>query len=71
MNSSPPGSSVYGILQARILEWVAMPSSRGTSRPSQAGSLLLAPLGKPIVIPVLIVILSALCGFTNLRSPLI
>ena len=29
----PPGSSVHGILQARILEWVAMPSSRGSSRP--------------------------------------
>ena len=25
MNYSPPGSSVHGILQARILEWVAMP----------------------------------------------
>ena len=30
---SPPGSSVHGILQARILEWVAMPSSRGFSPP--------------------------------------
>ena len=30
----PSGSSVYGILQARILEWVAMPSSRGSSQPS-------------------------------------
>ena len=30
---SLPGSSVHGILQARILEWVAMPSSRGCSRP--------------------------------------
>ena len=30
---SPPGSSLHGILQARILEWVAMPSSRGSSRP--------------------------------------
>ena len=29
---SPPGSSVHGILQPRILEWVAMPSSRGSSR---------------------------------------
>ena len=29
----PPGSSVHGILQARILEWVAMPSSKGSSRP--------------------------------------
>ena len=28
MDCSPPGSSVRGILQARILEWVAMPSSR-------------------------------------------
>ena len=28
---SPPGSSVHWILQARILEWVAMPSSRGSS----------------------------------------
>ena len=27
------GSSVHGILQARILEWVAMPSSRGSSQP--------------------------------------
>ena len=30
---SPPGSSVHGIFQARILEWVAMASSRGSSRP--------------------------------------
>ena len=29
---SPPGSSIHGILQARILEWVAMPSSRGSSQ---------------------------------------
>ena len=33
MDCSPPGSSVHGILQARILEWVAMPSSRGSSQP--------------------------------------
>ena len=31
MNCSPSDSSVHGILQARILEWVAMPSSRGSS----------------------------------------
>ena len=30
---SPPGSSAHGILQIRILEWVTMPSSRGSSRP--------------------------------------
>ena len=32
VNYSLPGSSVHGISQARILEWVAMPSSRGSSR---------------------------------------
>ena len=31
MDCSLPGSSVHGILQARILEWVAMPFSRGAS----------------------------------------
>ena len=52
-----------GILQARILEWVAMPSSRGSSQPRdqtqiscllcflhwQMGSLPLAPPGKPAI----------------------
>ena len=33
MDWSLPGSSVYGISQARILEQVAMPSSRGSSQP--------------------------------------
>ena len=33
MDCSPPGSSVRGILQARILEWVAVPSSMGSSQP--------------------------------------
>ena len=33
LNCSPPGSSIHVILQARILEWVAMPSSRGSSQP--------------------------------------
>ena len=31
MDYSPPGSSVHGILQARILEWVAISFSRGSS----------------------------------------
>ena len=60
MDCSLPGSSVHGILQARILEGVVMPSSRGSSWPRdqthvcllsplhwQAGSLPLAPPGKP------------------------
>ena len=33
MDCSSPGSSVHGILLARILDWVAMHSSRGSSRP--------------------------------------
>ena len=59
VDCSLPGSSVYGILQARILEWVAMPSSRGIF-PTQGSNssllhlmhwqvlpLLLMPPGKP------------------------
>ena len=33
MDCSPPGSSVHGISQARILEWIAISSSRGSSWP--------------------------------------
>ena len=49
MDCSPPGSSVPGILQARILEWVAKPSSRGLNPglPTlQADSLLAELTGK-------------------------
>ena len=35
IDCSPPGSSVRGILQASILEWVAIPSSRGPSPPRE------------------------------------
>ena len=34
MDCSPPGSSVHGVLQARLLEWIVMPSSKGSSQPS-------------------------------------
>ena len=55
MDSSPPGSSVHGILQARMLEWVAIAFSRGSSNPGielrspslQADSLPSEPPGKP------------------------
>ena len=58
MHCSPPGSSVLGILQERVLEWAAVPSSRGSSRPRaqtcisglqrwQGGSFPLVPPGKP------------------------
>ena len=33
IDGSPPGSPVSGILQARILEWAAIPFSRGSSWP--------------------------------------
>ena len=33
MDCSPPVSSVHGILQARVLEWVAVSFSRGSSQP--------------------------------------
>ena len=32
-SGSPPGSYVHGILQARIVEWIAIPFSRGSSLP--------------------------------------
>ena len=59
INCSLPGSSVHQILQSRILEWVATPSSRGPSRPRDrtpisyvsciwhAGSLPLSHQGSP------------------------
>ena len=65
VDCSLPGSSVHGILQARILEWVAMSFSRGIvpiqgSNPCllcllhwQMSSLPLEPLGKPILLPTL------------------
>ena len=34
VDCSPPGSSVQGISQARILDWVAISLSRGSSRPT-------------------------------------
>ena len=33
MDCSPPGSSVRGVFQARILQWFAIPSSRGSAQP--------------------------------------
>ena len=64
MDYSSPASSVHGIHQARILEWVAMPFSRGSSLPKdrtlsltspalvdwQAGSSPLAPPGKCVCV---------------------
>ena len=43
MDCSPPGSSIHGILQARILEWVAISSSRGSSRPKDEILVSMSP----------------------------
>ena len=58
VDHNPPGSSVQGILQARMLKWVAMPFSRGSSQqwkielgsPAlQADSLPSEPPEKPVI----------------------
>ena len=43
MDSSPQGFSVHGILQARVLEWVAMPSSRRSSQPGDRTRITMSP----------------------------
>ena len=43
VDCSPPGSSIHGILQAKILEWVAIPSSRESSPPGIEPMLLMSP----------------------------
>ena len=60
MDCSPPGSSVHGIFQTRILEWVTMPPLQGiflTQGPNlhllcllqwQVGCLPVGPPGKPM-----------------------
>ena len=61
MDYNLPGPSIHGILQARMLEWVAMPSSKGSSGPRDqtqvscssciAGRFFIAePLGREILI---------------------
>ena len=61
MDCDPPGSSVLGILQARILEWVAISFSRGSSQlrygthvsyvscPGRQGLYLCTPWGAPLL----------------------
>ena len=57
MDCSLPGSSVHGILQARILDWLAIPFSRDLPDPGikprspalQADSLPSELLGKPLI----------------------
>ena len=78
MDCSPPGSSVRGILQARVLEWVAMPSSRGSSRPTDRTRICSPCLLRLLHFRQLInhwatgkahLLLSVLCKLTVLRFP--
>ena len=74
MDCSPPGSSFYGILQAWILEWVAMPFSRGSSHwgtepmsPAlQEDSLPSEPPGKSKILHILLQIVGTWL-FPNLK----
>ena len=43
MDCSPSGFSVHGIFQARILEWVAIPCSRGSSQPRIEPTFFMSP----------------------------
>ena len=59
MDYSPPGSSVHRILQARILEWIDIPSSRGSSQhrdQTRVSYVSCIPPGKPVRIYTLLYI---------------
>ena len=50
MDCSLPGCSVHGILQARILEWIAMPSSRRSSQPRKRTHICYVPwIGRQVL----------------------
>ena len=52
MDCSPSGSSVHGILQARILEWVAIPFSKGSSWPRDRTHIsYVSYIGRQILYP--------------------
>ena len=52
INCSPPSSPVHGIFQTRILEWIAISSSRGPSRPrDQARVSCISCIGRRILYP--------------------
>ena len=78
MHCSPPGSSVHGISQARILEWIAISFSKGSSQGSnihflhwQADSLPLCHLGRPyksMLLPQFVIPYPSLTVSTSLFS---
>ena len=69
MNYSLPGSSVHGIPQVRILEWVAMPSSRGSSRPTdQTHVSYVSCIGRQVL---LLLALPGICHITKPTDPIL
>ena len=76
MDCSLPGSSVHGVSKARILEWIAISSSRGSSHPGikprsseWAGSFFTTKLpGKPIYLYSLYILNPILDGCTHTKS---
>ena len=77
MDCGPPGSSVHGILQARILEWVAISFSRGSSQlrdqiprsPAlQADYLPSEPPGKPFIVATYLKIKSSQVSITAVQN---
>ena len=81
VGSCPPGSSVHGILQARTLEWIVMPSSRRSPWPrgqtcvsyvSCIGRWVLyhlCPLGSPLTVNERLVIQWRLCFAFGAKWP--
>ena len=52
MDWNPPGSSVHGILQTRLLQWVAMISSRVSSQPrDQTHNTCISFIGSCVLLP--------------------
>ena len=50
IKKSLPGSSVHGILQTRTLEWVAVPSARGSSQPGDGTRVSsVSCVGRPVL----------------------
>ena len=71
IDSTPPGSFVHRILQARILEWVAMPSSRVSSCPrDQTWVSCVSCIGRRVSLPLAPVTIT-LCFQVSLTSRLV
>ena len=75
MDCSPPGSSVHGILQARILEWDAISSSRGSSQPRDrtrsclAGGFFTTESPEKIKINCISIKINMVCGLVCKSCP--